>query len=213
MHCPVAIRGPWDRIGGLSNPSKMPGMAYSTPAIDCIAGSELFNIPGSVCRYCYARRGRYLFPVVQRALQRRLESLSSPTWANDFVAVLEYMRTHKRLRYFRWHDSGDLQSLEHLERIIEVARRTPQIRHWLPTREYRMACAVAAADVPENLCIRVSAAMIDGAAPELGLPTSTVTTTTKSVSALCRAYTRGGKCGNCRLCWQPNVKNVAYPKH
>ena len=33
-------------------------------------------------------------------------------------------------------DSGDLQSLEMLEAIAEVARQTPEVKHWLPTKEY-----------------------------------------------------------------------------
>jgi len=31
--------------------------------------------------------------------------------------------------------------------------------------------------------------------------------------ALCRAYTRGGKCGDCRACWSNKVDTVAYVKH
>ncbi len=38
--------------------------------------------------------------------------------------------------FFRWFDSGDLQSVEMVRDIVAVAERTPEIRHWLPTREY-----------------------------------------------------------------------------
>ncbi len=63
--------------------------------------------------------------------------------------------------FHRWHDSGDLQSVEHLEKIIEVCRRTPQIQHWLPTRELAILRACRER-IPANLTIRVSATMIDG---------------------------------------------------
>ena len=30
---------------------------------------------------------------------------------------------------------------------------------------------------------------------------------------MCGAYERDGKCGDCRACWDKNVKVVAYPAH
>jgi hypothetical protein len=30
---------------------------------------------------------------------------------------------------------------------------------------------------------------------------------------VCGAYTRDGKCGDCRLCWNKSVPVVAYPAH
>ncbi len=56
--------------GGLSKPSKMPGPAYNLPAIRCKTGSKLRKIKGSVCYGCYALKGRYCFPNVQKALER-----------------------------------------------------------------------------------------------------------------------------------------------
>jgi hypothetical protein len=41
----------------------------------------------------------------------------------------------KKANVFRWHDSGDVQDLKHLAKIFKVARLTPNIKHWLPTRE------------------------------------------------------------------------------
>ena len=43
--------------GGLSNPSKMPGKAYSIPASRCNVGSRLAKVKGSVCEGCYALKG------------------------------------------------------------------------------------------------------------------------------------------------------------
>ena len=40
--------------------------------------------------------------------------------------------------FFRWHDSGDIQDVKHLEDIVEVTRQTPEIMHWLPTLETRI---------------------------------------------------------------------------
>ena len=42
---------------------------------------------------------------------------------------------------------------------------------------------------------------------------NTSTVVSKSADATCPAYQQGGKCGSCRSCWDPAVRNVAYPRH
>lgn len=217
MYVPIAIRPEMSRIGGLSNPSKMPGYSTSTPASDCNVGSKLraASTPErpTACGICYAHKGMYPFPNVQAAMKRRLAAIDSPTWVADFVTVLNYFST-KGKDVFRWHDSGDVQSDGHMAKICDVARATPMVRHWMPTREYGIARrAVDAGIVPDNLVIRVSAAMVDGAPPNLGLPTSTIHKSGDHVGFLCGAPTRDGHCGDCRACWSPAVANVSYHAH
>src|SRR3954465_7511750 len=113
--------------GGLSNPSKMPGHGYSLPAKECKTGAKLAKIPGTTCHNCYALKGRYSFPNVQNALYRRLESLKDPKWVEAMVTQIKSSED----KYFRWHDSGDLQSVEHLQLITQVCLQTPKVKHWL----------------------------------------------------------------------------------
>ena len=63
-----------NEIGTLSCPSKMPAWGWSTPAEDCIRGSKLAKVKNSICSICYARKGRYVFPNVQKALKKRLKA-------------------------------------------------------------------------------------------------------------------------------------------
>lgn len=193
--------------GGLSKPSKMPGLAYGIPAKHCKVGSKLVNVPNSVCSKCYALKGRYSFKNVQDAQQRRFDTLNDPLWVD---AITESIRRSKT-DYFRWHDSGDLQSVDHLERICQVAWKLPNVKFWLPTRERAIVRDhhEEFGKPPKNLIIRVSATMIDGKAPTGFRNTSTVTTGEPS----CPAYTQGGICGDCRKCWDGRVRNVSYPKH
>ena len=131
--------------------------------------------------------------------------------------------------FFRWHDSGDLQGTWHLSNIVKVCELTPEVVHWLPTREYGMVEShLASGNVfPPNLTVRLSGHMIDTEPvlpPALqGFPTSTVSTVSqrKSLqivegkgSVECRAVeARDNKCGPCRACWEPLVTNVNYPQH
>ena len=100
--------------GGLSAPGKMPEGSYNLPANMCQTGAKLRKIKGTPCWGCYAFNGRYNFPNVKDALTRRLESLTHPQWVEAMAVLI------KGKKHFRWHDSGDLQSVWHLKRIFEV---------------------------------------------------------------------------------------------
>ena len=189
--------------GGLSKPSKMPGPAYNLPAWHCQTGAKLRKIEGTPCFGCYAMKGRYRFSNVRAALERRLESLDHPQWVEAMVTLITGEP------WFRWHDSGDIQSLEHLENIFRVCRKTPETQHWMPTREAQFIKRLKVNQVPRNLIIRMSSHMIDQGPVSFWPWTSTVVTSGKS----CPAQEQGNQCKNCRACWDRSVKNIAYPKH
>jgi len=193
--------------GGLSKPSKMPGPAYNLPASQCITGAKLVKVKGSTCSGCYALKGNYIrFPAVQKAMERRARSLVHESWIPAMVAQI------KRHRWFRWHDSGDLQSVQHLNNIFEVCKLTPDTRHWLPTREARFINLMDPAVVPKNLKIVLSDHMNDQATPPSWWPyTSGVTT--KHGTVTCPAASQGNKCRSCRKCWDRRTKRVIYGKH
>jgi len=198
--------------GPLSKPGKMPGHGYALPAHRCRLGSFLQLIPKAVCHYCYALRGRYLFPKVRAAMEKRISSLTDPRWV-EAVSTLTYRSGD---RYFRWHDSGDLQNIEHLRKIIQVCTNLPHIRFWLPTREYQTVEAYrrGGSEIPPNLCIRYSAHLIDGPLPlRYGLPVSTVHSQKESITPhahVCPAPKQNNQCGTCRACWDPSVRIVTY---
>jgi len=199
--------------GGLSNPSKMPGQGFSTSPRKCITGSKLRNVKGSVCSICYAFRGHYGFPVVQAAFEKRFAGLSHPLWVKAMALLINLT---EKSGYFRWHDSGDIQSVKHLERIVKVCQATPQIFHWLPTREYGFVSSYIKKykSFPGNLTVRLSAYMIDGPPPinlaaRLKLPTSGVS----KVGFNCPSSNQGNSCSDCRACWDIKVTNINYKRH
>jgi len=195
-------------IGGISDTSKMPCLSYNLDAKLCNVGGKLSTVKGSVCEDCYAKKGFYTFPVVKGAMENKRKALQSiRQWTEAFVELLTKSKA-KDDRYFRWHDSGDLQSARHLKAIIEIAERVPQRKFWLPTREYDLVRGIT---FPENLIVRVSYPMV-GQAYRLSDWSHT-----SSVGAHegfhCPAYTQGGKCVTCRECWNPDVVNVDYTLH
>ena len=190
--------------GSMTRTSKMPGLSYSLPAWACQTGAKLRKIPGSVCHGCYALKGRYRFPNVQAALERRLKAIESPLWVD---AMIQLIKPHKE---FRWHDSGDIQSLEHLQNIFRICRKTPKTKHWLPTREAQFIKRLKVNEVPRNLVIRFSSHTVDQAPVTFWPWTSTVTT---DGDHTCPASKQDNKCLDCRQCWNREVKNVSYSKH
>ena len=193
----------WTLVGGLSKPSKMPGWSIGIPAKECKTGAKLRLIPNSVCEGCYALKGCYVFKVVQEAQYKRLEAIQHPDW----VLAMATLINSKKPDVFRWHDSGDVQDVQHLEKIFEVCRLTPAKRHWMPTREAWIKDHMHKA--PANLVVRFSSPMVDQGPVKSWANTSTVSTKSRT----CPAPDNDNECGSCRACWDPLVKNIEYGKH
>ena len=193
----------WTIVGGLSKPSKMPGWSIGLPAKECKTGAKLRKVKDSVCYDCYALKGCYVFKVVQDAQYRRLQAIKDPRW----VQAMAHLINSKKPDVFRWHDSGDVQDLDHLNKIYEVCRLTPDKRHWMPTREAWIRDHVARA--PSNLIIRFSMPMIDQEPAGSWSHTSTVVTS----GASCPAPKQGNECKDCRNCWNKEIKNISYGQH
>jgi hypothetical protein len=202
-----------DQITGtLSKPSKMPCHSYSIPAQMCKTGSKLRDVEGTPCSNCYAMKGRYNFPNVKAALMKRYLSLDDPRWVDAMCEQIA--RTHNP--YFRWHDSGDLQSPQHLRNIIEIATRLPRVSFWLPTLETKIVNEVCRTTyVPSNLSIRLSSTKINSpVVRRFGYNTSSVINDLAYARGhVCPAPQQSGKCGDCRACWDKEVSNVCYIEH
>jgi len=192
--------------GGLSAPGKMPEGSYNLPARACITGAKLRQIPGTPCYGCYAFKGRYNFPNVKDALSRRLESLQDPQWVEAMAVLI------KGKKFFRWHDSGDLQSVDHLKKIFEVCKRTPETMHWLPTQERKLLQFLDPDIIPTNLIIRLSNAKNDTKPGNAWTHWSTVVTQPRE-GHICPAPEQGNECGSCRACWSKDVHEVQYKIH
>ena len=199
--------------GGISNRNKkMPGYTYGLSAKECKTGAKLVKIPGSTCSGCYALKANYFYPSVKTGHARRLASIDNGAWVPAMVQLI----THYEKNYFRWHDSGDIQTVDHLRKICAVAAGTPAIKHWLPTREAGILKEFKrnGGRIPSNLVIRLSATMVNGAPGKSHQHSSTVHTAgVPPIGEACNASKQGGQCLDCRACWNGSIKNISYEKH
>jgi hypothetical protein len=204
-----------DKIGTLSNPSKMPSYAWGIPIEYCDTGMKLAKIDDTICKKCYAGKGCYTFPATKAMYQKRYDAIEMNEWV-DYMSELitfKYKNIDKSRLFHRWFDSGDVQSYSHLMKIFEICENTPHIKHWLATKEYQIINKIKEEDVPKNLCLRVSATKVDGAIPKFWKWTSGVHKDKRHKGKECRAYLNNNECGSCRACWNRNIKQVSYKEH
>lgn len=201
--------------GSLTSTSKMPCKSYSLPTEACITGAKMAKLKGSICSSCYANKGFYKMysKTIKPAQNARLQSINDPLWVSGMVSMIG------KDEFFRWHDSGDLQSLDHLAKIAQVAKETPKTMHWLPTREYGIVKEYidAFGALPSNLIVRLSAMYPDQSVkiPKSlqgfdNIAASNVHTSSPQ-GFECKAPSQDGACMDCRVCW--SNKTVSYALH
>jgi hypothetical protein len=140
------------------------------------------------------------------------EDWKRPEWVADMVAALA------KDTYFRWFDSGDMYALRLAEKIYEVMAATPWVSHWLPTRMAKFAKfdrILTRMSRLQNVMVRFSSDGIDGGFTE-GVHGSCIVPSADDAPdnvSVCGAYSRAGKCGGCRSCWDKTIPVIGYPQH
>lgn len=204
--------------------SKMPGTTFALDAKQCRLGTVLAKIKGSVCEDCnmiglQKRRNKVnnRYEINQRATEETVSTLGLEIYGEAHA----YQILHYGFAEHRWLASGDLASPEMLDGICHAAKLTPDVRHWVATREKALVLAWYADrghTLPDNVTIRLSAAMVNGE-PNKALPAGIVTSTVhrgKDREPLpfdCPALPQGDMCLDCRHCWDRDVPNVSYQFH
>lgn len=197
----------------LSKASKMPCRSWSLQAlVTCPASKDANGELVPACAGCYATTGNYNFPNVKAPREHNQDDWKRSDWVEDMVQELDADR------YFRWFDSGDLYDIRLARKVLEVMKRTPWCKHWLPTRMHKFSKFVpvlAEMESLPNVVVRRSSDSITGEVIE-GATTSTIVPTledTPQNATACLAYERDGKCGSCRACWNKETQVIAYIAH
>jgi len=206
----MLIKEAQEIAGKLTKTTKLDCKSYGLPAPHCRTGSILRSHVKTVCNKCYACKGRYiLFKEIKDAQMKRLRSITNPKWVKAMVTLIS--KQCSNLGYFRWHDSGDIQSMKHLLKIVKIAKQLPHIQFIIPTKEYAIVRKYFKyRTIPDNLIIRVSAPLL-GQTPLKEFEYTITVGYEKGFQ--CPAYHRGGKCNGCTACWDKSINNINYSFH
>ena len=195
-----------------SKASKMPCRSWSLEAKATCPGA--FDKSGELvpaCQGCYATTGNYRFPNVLAPRLHNREDWKSGDWVDTMVKALD------NDRYFRWFDSGDVYHPELARKILAVMKATPWVKHWLPTRSYKLAKIRPILEEMkelDNVSVRYSSDSVRGEFDDIH--GSTIVGEDQldlDGITVCHAFENAGKCGDCRACWDKSVSTIAYVQH
>lgn len=163
------------------------------------------------CVGCYAKSGNYRFPNVKQPREHNMLDWKRENWVADMIQELD------NDRYFRWFDSGDIHHPDLAKKILAIVQATPWVKHWIPTRSYKLPRIREVLEVINqlpNVVVRYSSDSVNGEYEEIH--GSTIIPTAEADNpelTICQAHQHGGRCKGCRQCWNPDVKIIAYPAH
>ncbi len=122
-----------------------------------------------------------------------------------FELIRRYL-LKKRVRYFRWHVSGDIIDQDYLERMKILAYHYYFTNFLVYTKGYHLDFN----NTPGNLSIILSVwPGVD--VPKKNLPLAFIKT--KEETRIFNAIDCPGQCEECRICWNIKDKNIALEKH
>jgi hypothetical protein len=209
----------------LSRTSAMSCYSFSLPAAITCPG-KVDNGPQSICHGCYGQLGCYNFKTTLNAQAARFAWTISCLkhnrgfWIDTMAAAIR----NTGERHFRWHDSGDIFSPEYCRMIMAVCWRTPNVKHWIPTRSWHLPWidVIRQFAALPNVIVRPSALGFDDPAPKVeGLDEGTTAINSPAQlpegHRLCPKTTADHKSASCesvgcRGCWE-NSEPVAYLVH
>lgn len=206
----------------LSNTSKLGVKSWSLQAINtCPASIGADGQLVDACKGCYATAGNYRFANVKAPREFNRQAWQEDSFVQDFIKALN------KERFFRWFDSGDMYNIKLAEKMLEIMKATPHVKHWLPTRMYKFEkfhAVIQEMAALDNVVVRLSSDSVMGERVESTLtdtnstviPEDTVTgfTLHDSVDGMvCKAYHQEGKCLDCTACYDKEVKTIMYVGH
>ena len=130
----------------LKKTSKLTGQRvfnFGIPAYKSASGKLTCPFAGECVKFCYAKKGAYIWGNVKPAFEKRYEL----TKTDDFVNEMNKEIAKKKPDYVRVHDSGDYYSKAYLDKWIEIAIHNPHVRFYSYTNSVEMLKSV---ELPDN---------------------------------------------------------------
>lgn len=207
----------------LSNTSKLGTKSWSLQALNkCPASKTPTGELVDACKGCYATFGQYNYTNVKASREFNDWAWKQDNFVDEFVKALE------GVSHFRWFDSGDMYNHALAVKMWHIMERTPNTRHWLPTRMHKFKkfySVMNAMNELDNVCIRLSSDSIMGELVDVPITLNIDTTSTIIPESFidshckvdklfkCLAPEQEGKCLDCRACYDKSISTIAYTGH
>ena len=116
---------------------------FGIPAYKSASGKLTCPFADQCVKFCYARKGAYIWGNVKPAFEKRYELSKT----DRFVSEMYNEIVKKRPDYVRVHDSGDYYSKAYLKKWIDIALLFPEVKFYSYTNSVLM---LKKADLPSN---------------------------------------------------------------
>jgi hypothetical protein len=116
---------------------------FGIPAYKSASGKLTCPMADECVKFCYAKKGAYVWSNVQPAFERRYQ-LSKTI---EFIDAMNAEIKKKRPDYIRVHDSGDYYSRSYLSKWITIAKANPKVRFYSYTNMIDM---MNKTELPDN---------------------------------------------------------------
>ena len=116
---------------------------FGIPAYKSKSGKLTCPFAGGCVKFCYARKGAYIWKNVFPAFEKRYEI----TKQDDFPEIMTQEIIKKKVEYVRVHDSGDFYSKNYINKWIKIANMNPTVKFYTYTNSIEM---VKNSNFPDN---------------------------------------------------------------
>lgn len=199
----------------MSNKNSKTGIAclnIAFPVVTCREDAPCKNV-------CYACKGCQTMAVVQGAYYRNLRLYNDDP--DNFFEQIYYKVKFSGLPKVRWFDSGDIPDDDFFDRMVELCKRTPTVKHMCFTKKYEIVNTYIDNNgkLPDNLNVMFSAwDVLWGVPNPHGLGVAYVDFKDKRLNPEMpsNAFVCPGRestCSACGACWSKKLKAVVFHQH
>lgn len=168
---------------------------------------------------CYACKGCQQFAKVQAAYYRNLRIYNDNP--DNFFEQVYYKIKFANLPKVRWFDSGDIPEYDFFVRMVELCKKTPNVKHMAFTKKYEIVNEYIDkhGDLPDNLNVIFSAWHKLWNVPNPhGLAVAYVDFNDKTLNPdipnnAFHCPGRESTCSACGACWNKRLKAVVFKQH
>lgn len=155
---------------------------------------------------CYALRNNHLFKTVQKGIKERYELSKKQC----FVPLMVYEIQKKKVKFFRFHSSGDFYSEGYVRKVIDIVRQCPNTLFRTSTRRRDLTSVIQELNSLPNMIVRES---LDSAVPDPVMSLPFAAFDTLDIVRTQESYKCLNHCPSCDYyCWKHPV-NINFSMH